>query len=55
MKIENKYMGIYGRCKKIELHKDNVSRAEILFFYNKGDDALVDEEIERTWGMLKFQ
>lgn len=54
MKIENKYMGIYGRCKKIDLHKDKVGRAEILFFYNKGDDALVDDEIKKTWGMLKF-
>lgn len=55
MKIENKYMGIYGRCKKIELYKDDVGRAEILFFYNKGDDALVDDEIKKTWGMLKFK
>ena len=55
MKIINKYMGIYGRCKKIELYKDNMGRVEILFFYNKGDDALVDEEIEKTWGMLKFK
>jgi hypothetical protein len=55
IKINNKYMGIYGRCKKIELYKDDVGRAEILFFYNKGDDALVDEEIKKTWGMLKFK
>ena len=40
---------------KIELYKDNWGRVEILFFYNKGDDALVDEEINRTWGMLKFK
>ena len=55
MKIINKYMGIYGRCKKIELYRDNMGRVEILFFYNKGDDALVDEEIEKTLGMLKFK
>ena len=55
MKIVNNYMGIYARCKKIELYKDNCGRVEILFFYNKGDDALVDEEINRTWGMLKFK
>ena len=54
-KIINKYMGIYGRCKKIELYKDNMGRVEILFFYKKGDDALVDKEIEKTWGMLKFK
>ena len=33
----------------------NVGRAEILFFYNKGDDSLVNEEIEKTWGKLKFK
>jgi hypothetical protein len=55
MKINNKYMGIYARCKKIVLYKDNAGRVEVLFFYNKGDDALVDEEIENTWGMLKFK
>ncbi|MBF4471887.1 hypothetical protein [Flavobacterium sp. HJJ] len=55
MKITKKYKGIYDRCKKIIEYKDNVGRAEILFFYNKGDDALVDEEIKNTWGMLKFK
>lgn len=55
IRINNKYMAVYGRCKKIELYKDDVGRAEILFFYNKGDDALVDEEINKTWGMLKFK
>lgn len=55
MKINNKYLGIYPRCKKIEIYKDNVGRAEILFFYKIGEDALVDEEIKKTWGMLKFK
>ncbi len=55
MKISTKYMGIYARCKKIMLYKSEWGRTEILFFYNKGDDALVDEEINRTWGMLKFK
>jgi hypothetical protein len=48
MKINNKYNGVYARCKKIILHKDHVARAEILFFYNKGDEAMVDEEIKKT-------
>lgn len=55
MKIINKFKGIYTRCKKIAIFKDNIGRLEVLFFYNKGDDALVDEEIENTWGMLKFK
>lgn len=55
IRINNKYMSVYGRCKKIELYKDDVGRAEILFFYNKGDDALVDDQINKTWGMLKFK
>jgi hypothetical protein len=55
MKVDYKYRGIYAKCKKIELYKDNMGRVEILFFYNKGDDTLVDEEIEKTWGMLKFK
>lgn len=55
MKLDNKYRHLYSRCKKVEIFKDDIGRAEILFFYNKGDDALVDEEIEKTWGMLKFK
>jgi hypothetical protein len=55
MKISSKYMGIYARCKKIILYKSEWGRTEILFFYNKGDDTLVDSEIEYTWGMLKFK
>ena len=55
LKVDYKYRGIYAKCKKIALYKDNMGRVEILFFYNKGDDALVDEEIEKTWGMLKFK
>jgi hypothetical protein len=55
LKINSKYMGIYARCKKITLYKSEWGRTEILFFYNKGYDALVDEEIEKTWGMLKFK
>ena len=48
------YLGIYPRCKKVQVYKDNVGRAEILFFYKYGQDALVKQEIEKTWGMLKF-
>lgn len=55
LRILNKYKGIYAKCKKITIYKDNVGRSEILFFYNKGDDAVVDEEIKKTWGMLKFK
>lgn len=55
MKINNKYKGVYARCKKISLYKDNVGNVDILFFYNKEEDALVDDEIEKTWGMLKFK
>ena len=55
LKINKKYMGIYAKCKKIILYKSEWGRTEILFFYNKKDDALVDKEIEKTWGMLKFK
>jgi hypothetical protein len=55
LKVNNKYDGVYSLCKKIILHKDHVARAEILFFYSKGDETLVDEEINKTWGMLKFK
>lgn len=55
LKMNNKYMKIYSRCKKLILYKNEWGRAEILFFYNKGDDKLVEEEIKRTWGMLKFK
>lgn len=49
------YLGIYPRCKKVIVYKDNVGRAEILFFYKYGQDNIVNQEIEKTWGMLKFK
>ncbi|OOV29060.1 hypothetical protein BXU11_03790 [Flavobacterium sp. LM5] len=49
------YLGIYPRCKKVIVYKDNVGRAEILFFYKYGQDNLVNQEIEKTWGSLKFK
>lgn len=55
LKVDYKYRGIYAKCKKIAFYKDNMGRVEILFFYNKGDDVLVDKEIEKTWGMLRFK
>jgi hypothetical protein len=55
IKVQGKYLGIYPRCKKIEVYKDNIARAEILFFYNYGQDDLVKQEIKKTWGMLKFK
>jgi hypothetical protein len=45
----------YPFCKKVIIHKDNVSNAEILFFYTKKEENKVDEVIRKTWGMLKFK
>lgn len=55
IKVENLYLGIYARCKKIEIYRDNIGRAEMLFFYNRGEEDIVDGEIKKTWGMLKFR
>lgn len=55
IKVQGKYLGIYPRCKKLEIYKDNVARVEILFFYNYGQDEIVMKEIGKTWGMLKFK
>lgn len=55
IKVQDKYLGIYPRCKKIELYKDNIGRAEILFFYKDNQQNIIDEEIEKTWGMLRFK
>jgi hypothetical protein len=52
---KNLYLGIYPRCKKLIVYKDNVGRVEILFFYKYGQDDIVKKEIEKTWGMLKFK
>lgn len=52
---KNLYLGIYPRCKKLIVYKDNVGRAEILFFYKYGQDDIVKQEIEKTWGMIKFK
>jgi hypothetical protein len=54
-KVQGKYLGIYPRCKKLEIYKDNIGRAEILFFYKDSQQNIIDAEIEKTWGMLKFK
>lgn len=55
IKVKNLYLGTYARCKKIEIYKDNVGRTEMLFFYNRGQENIVEGEIKKTWGMLKFE
>lgn len=49
------YLGIYPRCKKIEVYKDNIARVELLFFYKENQENQVRDEIEKTWGMLRFK
>lgn len=55
IKVDGKYLGIYPRCKKIEVYKDNIARVELLFFYKENQENQVKEEIEKTWGMLRFK
>ena len=55
LKVDYKYRGVYVKCKKIALYKDNMGRVEILFFYMENQEKIVNEEIEKTWGMLKFK
>jgi hypothetical protein len=55
MKIVYPYLNKYKLCKKVVIHKDNVSNAEILYFYTKKEENKVDEVIRKTWGMLKFK
>jgi hypothetical protein len=55
IKVYKLYLGIYPRCKKIEVYKDNIGRAEILFFYKENQEKIVREEINKTWGMIKFK
>lgn len=55
IKVDGKYLGIYPRCKKIEVYKDNIARVELLFFYKENQENKVRDEIEKTWGMLRFK
>jgi hypothetical protein len=55
IKVQDKYLGIYPRCKKIVVYKDNIGRAEILFFYKENQEKIINEEVVKTWGMLKFK
>ncbi|KLT67706.1 hypothetical protein [Flavobacterium sp. ABG] len=55
MKITNPYLNKYPMCKTVLIHKDNVSNAQILYFYTKKDENKVDDVIQKTWGMLKFK
>ena len=55
MKIIYPYLNKYNLCRKIVIHKDNVSNAEILFFYTKKDQDKIDEAIKYTWPLLRFK
>jgi hypothetical protein len=55
MKIVYPYLNKYSLCKKVLIHKDNISNAEILYFYTKKDEYTVDQVIQETLGMLKFK
>ncbi|WP_289058353.1 hypothetical protein [uncultured Flavobacterium sp.] len=55
MKIIYPYLNKYNFCKKIIIHKDNVSNAEILFFYTKKDQGKIDKVIKDTWPLLRFK
>lgn len=55
MKIVYPYLNKYTFCRKILIHKDNVSNAEILYFYTKKEEEKIDEIIKKTWDMLKFK
>jgi hypothetical protein len=55
LRVVYPYLDKYPFCKKVIIHKDNVSNAEILFFYTKKEENKVDEVIRKTWGMLKFK
>ena len=55
IKVYKLYLGIYPRCKKLIVYKDNVGRVEILFFYKENQEKIVREEINKTWGMIKFK
>lgn len=55
LKVQKLYLGIYPRCKKVVVYKDNIGRAEIYFFYKENQEEIVKKEIKNTWGMLKFE
>lgn len=55
LKMEYPYKGHYTKCKYVIIHRDNRGDGRILYFYHNGNAHLVDDEIERTWGMLQFR
>ena len=55
MKIIYPYLEKYPYCKKVLIHKNDLYRAEVLYFYNKKEIDNVDDIIQKTWGMLQFK
>jgi len=48
------FQGKYTHCKSVVMHKDYTGFSVILYFHHEGNKHLVDDEIARTWGVLKF-
>jgi len=55
MKVDNPYQDTYTKCKYVVIQRDNRGEGQLLCFYHDDNAHLVDEEIRRTWGVLKFR
>ena len=56
MKIDEDrtFQGKYNRCKYVLMQKDSTGLGTILYFYHDENAHLVDAEIARTWGILRY-
>jgi len=55
LKMKQVFLGKYTYCKVLLIHKENVSDAQIFYFYNNTSKSLVDSQIKATYGVLKFK
>jgi hypothetical protein len=55
LKMTRIFLKKYTLCKVVVIHKENVSDAQIFYFYNNTSKDLVDKQIKVTSNILKFK
>ena len=55
LKLETPFLDSYRKCQVLLLHKENVGNCYSYFFYNEGQEKLIDDIIQQNMKILAFR
>jgi len=55
LRMDNLFLEKYSRCRILIIHKEDVSDAQVFFFYNEENEKIIFKEIEKQLDMLRFK